>query len=111
MITEQHIRDMALALPEAHEASHWGDPSFRVRNRIFAAIYSSRGVVVLKLPLDYQDALVSADPRIYSRGRLGHQGWTNVSLERVPRTQFRAHLEAAWREVAPKRAIRLLEKR
>ena len=111
MITEQHVREMALALPEAHEESHWGDPSFRVRNRIFAAIYPSRGVVVLKLPLDYQEALISAASRIYSRGRLGHQGWTHVSLERVPRMQFRAHLEAAWRQVAPKRAVRLLENR
>lgn len=109
MVTEKQVREMALALPESYEESHWGDPSFRVRKRIFAVVYGSRRVAVLKLPLDYRDALVDSDGDTYSLGRFSHQGWTYVSLRRVPRSHFREHLKAAWREVAPKRALRLLE--
>src|SRR5688572_21130532 len=34
------LRKMCLALPEAHEVEAWGEPTFRVRNKIFA-MYAS----------------------------------------------------------------------
>ena len=30
------LRRICLALPEAHEVEAWGEPTFRVRNKIFA---------------------------------------------------------------------------
>src|SRR5688572_19903377 len=30
------LRKLCLALPEAHEVEAWGEPTFRVRNKIFA---------------------------------------------------------------------------
>src|SRR5436189_226171 len=30
------LREICLALPEAHEAEAWGEPTFRVRNKLFA---------------------------------------------------------------------------
>src|SRR5688572_8375290 len=30
------IRKICLALPEAHEVEAWGEPTFRVRNKLFA---------------------------------------------------------------------------
>lgn len=31
-----HVRKLALSLPEAHEVEAWGEPTFRVKNKIFA---------------------------------------------------------------------------
>jgi len=30
------VRKLALSLPEAHEVEAWGEPTFRVKNKIFA---------------------------------------------------------------------------
>jgi hypothetical protein len=111
MVTNEQVREMALALPEAYEEGHWGEPSFRVRKRIFAVSYASDRRVVLKLPVDYQEDLVAADPKVYSLGNFSQQGWTHVCLKAVPKAHFSHHLEAAWREVAPKRAIKAFEER
>jgi len=109
MITNRQVRELALALPEAYEAEHWDEPSFRVGKRIFAVLHEGDRRAVLKLPLDDQELLVAAEPRIYSARRFKHQGWTHVCLKTVPTARFRQLLEIAWREVAPKRAIRAFE--
>jgi hypothetical protein len=36
------LRRLCLALPEAHEVEAWGEPTFRVRNRLFA-MYAAAG--------------------------------------------------------------------
>ena len=36
------VRKLCLALPEAHEVEAWGEPTFRVRNKLFA-MYASSG--------------------------------------------------------------------
>lgn len=36
------LRKLCLALPEAHEVRAWGEPTFRVRNKLFA-MYASAG--------------------------------------------------------------------
>jgi hypothetical protein len=34
----QRVRSLALALPETVEQDHFGNPSFRVRGKIFATV-------------------------------------------------------------------------
>lgn len=109
MVSNDQVREMALALPEAYEEAHWGDPSFRVRKRIFAVVYPADRRAVLKLPLDYRDDLLAADPKVYSTERFAHQGWTHVCLRSISKARFRHDLETAWREVAPQRAIKAFE--
>jgi hypothetical protein len=106
MVTNEQLRMMALALPEAYEEGHWDAASFRVRKRIFAVLHAHERRVVLKLNRDYQESLVALDPAIYSLGGWSHQGWTDVSLKSVPKADLQEHLVAAWREVAPKRVIK-----
>ncbi len=109
MVTNAQVRKLALALPEAHEESHWGEPSFRIGKRIFAVLYAADRRVVLKLPLDLQEGLAAANPDVYSIRGFAHQGWTHVCLKGVAKPDFEEHLEVAWRGVAPKRAIRARE--
>ena len=35
------LRRLCLALPEAHEVEAWGEPTFRVRNKMFATYASA----------------------------------------------------------------------
>jgi hypothetical protein len=41
MVSPEHVRRLALALPEAVEQDHHGRPSFRVAGRIFATLWDA----------------------------------------------------------------------
>ena len=59
-----HLRAICLALPEAVEKEAWGDPTFRVRDKIFAMEKRGDGRISLwcKAPAGSQMVLVGADP-------------------------------------------------
>ena len=63
------LRVICLALPEAHEVEAWGEPTFRVRNKLFAMYadaetHHGRGIagVWVKSTHVNQDLLLRADP-------------------------------------------------
>jgi predicted DNA-binding protein (MmcQ/YjbR family) len=58
------LRATCLALPEATEQETWGDPTWRVRGRIFAMEKRGDGRVSvwLKAPPGAQGVLTAADP-------------------------------------------------
>ncbi|HEY0739616.1 MAG TPA: MmcQ/YjbR family DNA-binding protein [Herpetosiphonaceae bacterium] len=107
MIDCETVRALALALPEVEEHDHWGRPSFRVRNKIFATLWPDEQRAVLKLSRADQSALAQLSPEIFSAvpGTWGEQGSTNVRLERIERGLFQQALYTAWCQVAPKRLI------
>lgn len=107
MIDCETVRTLALALPQVEEHDHWGRPSFRVRNKIFATLWPAEQRAVLKLPRSDQSALVQLDPQVFSAvpGTWGEQGSTNVLLEHIERALFQQVLYTAWCQVAPKRLI------
>ena len=66
-VTLAHVRDICLALPEAHEKEAWGAPTFRVRDKQFAMYVDNHhndGQLVLwcNATHDVQESLVEADP-------------------------------------------------
>ena len=85
------LRAICLALPEAVEKEAWGDPTFRVRDRIFAMEKRGDGRVSLwcKAPPGSQLVLVGADPATFLRSALrrpeglgGHAPRSAAGLER-----------------------------
>ena len=81
------LRAICLALPEAVEKETWGDPTFRVRDRIFAMEKRGDGRISLwcKAPPGSQMVLVGADPeRFFVPPYVGHKGWVGVRLDRKP---------------------------
>ena len=58
------LRAICLSLPEAFEQEAWGDPTFRVRGKIFAMEKRGDGRISLwcKAPPGSQMVLVGADP-------------------------------------------------
>ena len=100
------FRRLALALPQAIEASHMGHPDFRVNNRIFASLAPSKNkkkVVVVKLSPANQTAVMQIDPDAYSLNGWSRQGWTTVHLDKVTPSRFRSLAQSSWAEVAAKK--------
>ena len=101
------LRAICLALPEAVEKETWGDPTFRVRERIFALMRRGDGRLSLwcKAPEGSQMVLVGADPdRFFVPPYVGHKGWVGVRLDPEPDwNEVAALVRRSYRLIAPKR--------
>ena len=80
------LRELCLSLPEAVEKETWGDPTWRVRDRIFAMqkgnYEGGRPSLWCKAPDGAQEALVgSGAGRIFVPPYVGHKGWVGVYLD------------------------------
>src|SRR5215216_905289 len=82
MITADELRQAALSLPEAVERETWGHPTFRVRNKMFAA------------------------PETFGvPAYVGRHGWVSIQLATADPAEVRELLTEAWRQTAPKRLV------
>jgi hypothetical protein len=112
----QELRRICLELPEATEKEAWGQPTYRVGNKMFAmflADHHGDGRVALwcKAPPGAQEILVGAAPHKFFRPPyVGHKGWIGVSLVGDVDWQEVAELVAdSYRMTAPKRLLTALE--
>ena len=107
MITAAQWRKLALSLPESEEKSHFGQPDFRVRNKIFAGLSPDGKRGTLKLGLEAQAMVLEGRPGAFApaAGAWGRKGWTHVVLARVKLTELEELMVEAWRLTAPKRLV------
>ena len=107
MATQPEMRNIALSMPEAIEKQHFGDPDFRVRNKIFAGLKVKDGRAWLKLGADQQTTLVTARPNVFTpaEGMWGRSGWTYVVLAEVSASELRSLVRDAWCAIAPKALV------
>ena len=105
MVTVAQMRKLALALPAVEEKSHFEQPDFRVRGKIFASLSRDGTRATLKLPPDVQTMVLDARPKVFSAaaGAWGRSGWTYVQLARARVAELSALLAESWRLVAPRR--------
>jgi len=107
------LRAICLALPEAVEKEAWGDPTFRVRGRIFAMEKRGDGRISLwcKAPPGSQLVLTGADPeRFFVPPYVGAKGWIGVRLDNGPDwEEVAALIRRSYRLIAPKRLAALVE--
>lgn len=79
-----------MALPGTTEQIAWGEPTWRVRGKIFAQLddhHHGSGHVSVWLPAPdgAQAALIDAEPeRIFRPPYVGHKGWIAVILDGDP---------------------------
>lgn len=108
------IRKLCLALPEAHEVEAWGEPTFRVRNKLFAMFAAAnthhgagRPGVWCKAAPGNQALMVRAAPaRFFVPPYVGPSGWIGVYLDRGPDwREVRELLIDSYRLIAPKRLL------
>ena len=100
----EQLRKLALALPGTVELEHWGNPSFRVRGRIFATVPDDHHVNVMIDPFDAESAVADA-PEFCQVLLWGKEvRGVRVSLRNAAPEMVEALLRSAWRRKAPKRA-------
>ena len=109
----ERLRAICLALPEAAERQAWGDPTFRVRDKIFAMEKRGDGRISLwcKAPPGSQEILVGADPELFFvPPYVGRKGWIGVRLDRNPDWEEVAEGgKRSYRLIAPKRLAAMVE--
>jgi predicted DNA-binding protein (MmcQ/YjbR family) len=112
------MRKICLALPEAHEVLAWGEPTFRVRNKIFAMYASAgnhhgrgRNATWLKAAPGDQVAMVAAAPDcFFVPPYVGPSGWVGIWLDGdVAWDDVAEFVRDSYRLIAPKKLCALLE--
>jgi predicted DNA-binding protein (MmcQ/YjbR family) len=105
--SEERLREMALAFPEAYEEFPWGHSAIKVRGKSFAFIALGEEGLSLsaKLPLSSVAALVLpfASPTGYG---LGKSGWVTAHFSpggEIPFELLQEWLEESYRAIAPKK--------
>jgi hypothetical protein len=114
------LRKLCLTLPEAHEVEAWGEPTFRVRNKLFA-MYAApnnhhgagRPAVWCKAAPGNQALMVRAEPeRYFVPPYVGPSGWVGVWLDRNPGwSEVKDLMEDSYRLVAPRKLVAVLDGR
>jgi predicted DNA-binding protein (MmcQ/YjbR family) len=112
------LRKLCLSLPEAQEVEAWGEPTFRVRSKLFA-MYAApnnhhgggRPAVWCKAGPGNQAIMVKAAPRrFFVPPYVGPSGWIGVWLDgSVDWSELADPLRDAYALVAPKRLRTLLD--
>jgi len=101
-----HMREICLALPETKETLTWGQPHFRVGEKIFAGCGEEKGrpVIGFKLEMDHADAVIQ-DPRFWRAPYVGHKGWVSMDAGAVEDwDEVRALVHESYGLIAPRRA-------
>lgn len=78
------LRAICLALPESVESGGVGNPSFKVRDKIFAMRHGFDGRMSMwcKAPPGAQDVLVGSNPeQFFVPPYVGHHGWVGIWLD------------------------------
>jgi len=105
------VRRICLALPEAVEQEAWGEPTFRVRKKIFGMYAGAhnhhgggRGALWVKAPLGVQEMLVRSDPEKYFvPPYVGVNGWVGVLLGAVDDAELGELVAQSYCMIAPKK--------
>lgn len=108
------LRAICLALPEASEEGGVGNPTFKVRGKIFAMRHPHDGrmSVWLKAPPGAQGALTHTSPEVFFvPPYVGHHGWVGAWLDIDLDWDHIADLiEESYRMTAPKRLLAQLDR-
>jgi predicted DNA-binding protein (MmcQ/YjbR family) len=109
----ERLRAVCLAFPEAVESGGVGDPSFKVRDKIFAMQHGMDGrpSLWIKAPDGVQELLVQAVPdRFFRPPYVGHHGWVGVRLDgELDWDELADLVDESYRMTAPKRLSAQLE--
>jgi hypothetical protein len=103
----ENVREIATALPEVEEYVSHGQPSFRVRGKLFAWMSPKReaeGAFVVRVDRDEKRLILESDPEVYFETP-HYRGYPAVliHLDRIDRDELAERIEDAWLIQAPKR--------
>jgi hypothetical protein len=94
------FRRIALSFEGAEESSHFGQPDFRVGDKIFATLAAAdQGFGNIKLTPEQQQAFVEELPDVFLpvAGGWGRNGMTHVRLAAANEDLLHGALQTAWK--------------
>jgi len=101
------MRRICLSLPDTKETPTWGQPHFRVGEKIFSGLGEEKGVLTVgfKLEMDHADAMVRR-PGFSRAPYVGHKGWVSADVARVKDwDELGALIHESYRLIAPKKTF------
>jgi hypothetical protein len=107
----ERLRRICLRLPETFEQIAWGEPTFRVRKRIFA-MYAAAGnhhgagreAAWCNAPMGVREMLVRSHPeRFFVPPYVGVKGWIGIDLANVEDAELAELVLQSYCMVAPAR--------
>jgi hypothetical protein len=111
----ERVRRICLAFPEAREKEAWGDPTWRVRDKIFVMqkgnYHAARPSLWMKAPEGMQGVLVEAAPeRFFVPPYVGKNGWIGLWMDTdaVDWEELTALARDSYRLTAPKKLAALV---
>jgi hypothetical protein len=107
MATVQHVREIALSLPEATERPMHGTPAFYVRTKFFARLnHGGRTAVLHVASLEEKEALLASEPvKLTTTPHYDGHASVLVVLAAVTKAELREFVTDSWRLRAPKRLV------
>jgi len=104
---QSDVRQIALSLPEAEEATHWGKASFRVRKKIFTIIQSDLRTITVKTTSEEREIYTRANPETYSiTESFANMNYMHINLDTAPDEEVITLIQSAWCNVAPKKLVK-----
>jgi len=105
------LRRICLALPDTKETITWGQPHFRVGEKIFAGYGEERDWVAIgfKLTMEHADLAVR-DSRFRRAPYVGHKGWVSLDASRITDWgEVRGYIRESYELIAPKKSLAKLK--
>ena len=109
--TLDKLRKICLALPDTKETITWGEPHFRVGDKIFCGYGDEKGKLAIgfKLEMDHAEAIVE-DPRFWRAPYVGRYGWVSMDAESIKDWQdVRELILESYGLIAPKKSLAKLD--
>jgi hypothetical protein len=109
-VTFDEVKKLA-AWPGVEESTSYGTRALKVSGKLIARLKEDGDtLVVFGVELDEKDALIAAQPRIYTTTPHynGHRS-VLVRLSKAKPAHVESHLLRRWREVAPKQLVRAFD--
>jgi hypothetical protein len=105
----QRVRKICLSLPDVTEKLSHGEPTFFVKQRVFAMFSNNHHndghvAVLLPAPPGLQEALIEEAPQAYYRPPyVGGSGWIGVELDQVSHEALDGHIKEAFKLIVQKK--------
>ena len=103
------MRRICLALPDTKETPTWGQPHFRVGEKIFSGLGEEKGVLTVgvKLEMDHADDMIRR-PGFLRAPYVGHKDWVSIDVGKTKDWgEIEALVHESYRLIAPKRTYAL----
>ena len=101
------VRAICLSLPDTKETPTWGQPHFRVGEKIFAGCGEEKGRVTIGFKLEMKHAReIVQDPRFSPAPYVGHKGWVSMDGNKVSDWDgLRELILESYELIAPKKSL------